>query len=252
MTKALTLLNRLIICLALTCCIPPASAQEAGPTLNGTVTVVFNESKPIATSTNFKTKPTHDSGEQVSSSKTQPAPKSPQSRPGERVTNPEHLILNSDTKLGGVAVNGPNPNDHGYLGPGDMRTHLWNGHSRELIQNGITENKLMAMMQPEVQKWHNYFHHAGGHPEHDSHPNHISHADHNYQQPLPHHGSLGQQPAPTTSPIYFDQPAEGIIVYGNSQFDQLPHYDHSVYAPETIAPQGVIIEGSTFYGSAIP
>ena len=50
------------------------------------------------------------------------------------------------------------PNDVGYIGPGDMRTHLWNDHSSDLLANGITNATLMSMPMAKVQKWHNFFH----------------------------------------------------------------------------------------------
>lgn len=48
--------------------------------------------------------------------------------------------------------------DVGYLGPGDMRTHLWKHHASDLQANGISEAALASMPMPIVQKWHNYFH----------------------------------------------------------------------------------------------
>ena len=56
-------------------------------------------------------------------------------------------------------------NDWGYEGPGDMKTHLWEGHSDDLQRNGISHAKLMAMPMPLVQKWHNFFHGSEGSPE---------------------------------------------------------------------------------------
>lgn len=48
--------------------------------------------------------------------------------------------------------------DIGYIGPGDMRTHLWEDHSSDLQANGISKAVLTSMPMASVQKWHNYFH----------------------------------------------------------------------------------------------
>ncbi len=54
--------------------------------------------------------------------------------------------------------------DYGYDGPGDMRTHLWNDHSSEMKQHGISHDQVMAMPMEKVQKWHNFFHGSEGKP----------------------------------------------------------------------------------------
>lgn len=54
--------------------------------------------------------------------------------------------------------------DIGYMGPGDMRTHLWEHHASDLQANGISQAALMSMPMPTVQKWHNYFHGTEGAP----------------------------------------------------------------------------------------
>ena len=161
-----------------------------------------------------------------------------QARPGERVTNPDHAILNPDTTLGGVAVNGTGINDFGYLGPGDMRTHLWNAHSKELIENGITENKLMAMTQPEVQKWHNHFHGAEGSPEHDDHDNSDT--------------IDGQTKTPQSS-TYDDDPfGEATTVDGNYEYSNSGYPDVVYGESEIIYDQGVIIGESMPYQYETP
>ena len=160
-----------------------------------------------------------------------------QARPGERVSNPDHLILNRDTTLGGGAVKITTLNDFGYEGPGDMRTHLWNGHARELIENGFTEHKVMAMTAAEAQKWHNHFHGAEGSPEH--------HEDDGEQS---HLNTIVQQPTTPLSPTYANAPVYGTIVYGNSEYNH-SGYPQSVNSqPGIVYEQGVIIQGSTPYG----
>ena len=155
-----------------------------------------------------------------------------QARPGERVTNPDHEILNPDTKLGGVAINGTKPTDMGYLGPGDMRTHLWNGHSKELVANGITEYKLMAMTVPEVQKWHNYFHGVEGSPEHHDDD------EHGHQETI-------VQPSIPPSPIYADETVYGTIVIENSMYNGFEYSQPIDGQFGIIYEPGVIIQGST-------
>jgi len=61
---------------------------------------------------------------------------------------------------------GPISKDVGYAGPGDMRTHLWKGHSADLQANGISKDALMSMPMATVQQWHNYFHGTEGAPNH--------------------------------------------------------------------------------------
>ncbi len=55
--------------------------------------------------------------------------------------------------------------DYGYEGPGDMRTHLWNDHSDDLMANGVSRSQLDMMSMETVQKWHNFFHGSEGRPE---------------------------------------------------------------------------------------
>ena len=164
MTQALAIRTTLITSFALLLCTSIVSAQDRaqaivespGEILGEIRSVTVNESESFTTST--KLMPTENNAEESNQAKEQLGSAISQARPGERVSNPDHLILNPDTTLGGGLVSGTSAIDVGYAGPGDMRTHLWNGHSRELIANGITENKLMAMTVPEVQKWHNHFH----------------------------------------------------------------------------------------------
>ena len=155
-----------------------------------------------------------------------------QARPGERVTNPDHEILNHDTTLGGVAVNGTSSTDMGYLGPGDMRTHLWNGHSKELVANGITEHKLMAMTVPEVQKWHNYFHGVEGSPEH-------------HEDDEQGHRETIVQPSMPPSPNYADETVYGTIVIENSMYNGFEYSQPIDGQFGIIYEQGVIIHEST-------
>lgn len=238
MTKAHPFFTTLTTSLALLWCSSHVSAQESVATIVGTLTAMDSQPEPVAPSTNV-TSP-QKSANQSSPANKRPTARLPQARPGERVTNPEHGILNPDTKLGGVVVNGPNPNDYGYLGPGDMRTHLWNGHSSELIENGITENKLMAMTVPEVQKWHNYFHGAQSHPDH--------HDDHDHAHAQVN--TIIHQPEVLSTPSMIGGPAQGTIVYENSEYGNSVHPQFFNAQPEIIYEQGVIIEGSTSYDFA--
>lgn len=238
MTKALATSTTLMTFFTLLGCNALVFAQESVTTIIGTMTVMENDSEPLAPPTHLKSAQTNvdQSGPAV----LPPRVTMPEARPGERVTNPEHGILNPDTKLGGVVVNGPNPNDYGYLGPGDMRTHLWNGHSSELIENGITENKLMAMTVPEVQKWHNYFHGAQSHPDH--------HDDHDHAHAQVN--TIIHQPEVLSTPSMIGGPAQGTIVYENSEYGNSVHPQFFNAQPEIIYEQGVIIEGSTSYDFA--
>ena len=160
----------------------------------------------------------------------QPGSEIPQARPGERVTNPAHGILNLDTTLGGVPVKGANSGDFGYIGPGDMRTHLWNSHAKELIENGITEFKLMAMTVPEVQQWHNHFHGMEGSPEHPHHDDDHGQLD-----------SIDQKPTMST-PTYVDDPIHGTIVYENPIYSASGYHQSVHGQPEIIYEQSAIIQ----------
>ena len=164
----------------------------------------------------------------------QPSSAIQQARPGERVTNPAHAILNLDTTLGGVPINGTGPNDFGYMGPGDMRTHLWNSHAKELIANGITEYTLMAMAQTEVQKWHNHFHGVEGSPEHPHDDDHHGHLD-----------ASGQQPTMSSSATYVEDPVYGTIVIENSGYYNSGYPQTAYGQSEIIFEHGVIIQGAT-------
>lgn len=56
------------------------------------------------------------------------------------------------------------PHDVGYIGPGNMRTHLWVEHSGDLARVGIDYNQVMAMPLDVAQQWHNHFHGTEGPP----------------------------------------------------------------------------------------
>ena len=212
MTRAVANLTTLITLITLLFCNSIACAQADDSTKVETVEGKFEE---------------------TTQTKVQANSTMPQAIPGGRVTNPEHLILNSDTTLGGVEIKGTSPKDFGYLGPGDMRTHLWNGHSKELIQNGITENKLMAMTVEEVQKWHNYFHGVEDSPEH-------LHDD--VEQSSLH--TNVQLPMVPESSSYVDDQVYGTIVYENSGSQNSDYFQSVDGQPEIIYEQGVIIQGS--------
>ena len=221
----------LLTSFSLLVCTSIVFAQDAIPTVVKSRSVPLNELESAATST--KVMAAEKNVDQSKKVKKQSAATIEQARPGERVFNPAHLILNLDTTLGGVPVNGSGPNDFGYLGPGDMRTHLWNSHSTELIANGITEFKLMAMTVPEVQKWHNYFHGAEGSPEN-------SHKDGEQD----HFDTIVEHPTTTSSTTNIDDPVYGTIVYENSVLDS--GYLYSVDGqPEIIYEQGIIVEEYT-------
>ena len=205
----------------------PAVENQSVPASDSESTAISTKAMPA------KALPAEKNVENSNAVKKQSGSEIKQARPGERVTNPDHSILNLDTTLGGVAVNGTDPNDYGYLGPGDMRTHLWNAHSKALIENGITENKLFAMTVPEVQKWHNHFHGVEGSPEHP----HEDHEDGNI--------ATAEQSTMPTSPTYGDDPFNETIIYENYGYDNA-EYPQSIYSqPEIIYDQGVILEGYT-------
>ena len=234
-TTLLTLFA-LLLCTLTVCAqdLVPAVFVDPGENLVENPSVTVNESESLTTSANLI--PTEKNAEKPKPEKQQLGSEITQARPGERVSNPDHLILNSDTTLGGVLVNGTKPTDMGYLGPGDMRTHLWNGHSEELIDNGITENKLMAMTAAEVQKWHNHFHGVEGSPDHPHDDGKQGHLN-----------TIVQQATMHSSPIYVDDPAGGTVIYedfGDSN-SEYPRFEHG--EPEIMYQQGVTIEGTTAY-----
>ncbi|MDB4766099.1 hypothetical protein OAG71_00280 [bacterium] len=235
MTQAIAIRTTLFTFFALLLCSSIVSAEDDVAAIVGTLSAAVDESESGVTPTGVPSSEENidksDSAEKLKNSTTE------QARPGERVSNPDHAILNSDTTLGGVEVNGPNPNDYGYLGPGDMRTHLWNGHSNELIENGITENKLMAMTVPEVQKWHNHFHGVEGSPEHP-------HEDGEHS----HHDTIVQESEMSTSPTYVDDSFEGTIVYEYSEYGDSEYSEFAYGQPDVFYDQGVIVEGATSYG----
>ena len=195
MTHVATIRTTLFTSLALLVCNSIVFAQDDVPAALENQSVPVIESEPILTSPDVM--PAAPEVDQVNLAEKQPGSDVNQARPGERVTNPAHEILNLDTKLGGVEIKGTKFTDFGYLGPGDMRTHLWNAHSTELIENGITEHKLMAMTVPEVQEWHNRFHGAEASADHPHEDGELGGQDAIAQQPM------------TSSPIYGD----GTIVY---------------------------------------
>ena len=228
MTHAPAIRTTLMTSFTLLLCNSIVCAQDGIPTVVENGSVVVSESESIATSTNVIL--VEEVVDETNLAKKQTGSEVAQARPGERVSNPDHLILNFDTTLGGGEVRGTGPNDYGYMGPGDMRTHLWNGHSKELIENGITEYKLMAMAVPEVQKWHNHFHGVEGSPEHP-------HDD----EEQGHLKTIVQQSPSAT--YYVDDQVHGTSAYENSGYLQ------SVYGqPEIIYEQGVIIQGTTAAG----
>ena len=229
MTQVVAIRTALITSFTLLLCNSIVCAQEGFPTVVGE-----SNATPAAVSSAEK------NVDKSNPAQTQLDSAIPQARPGERVSNPDHLILNSDTTLGGGETEITSLNDFSYLGPGDMRTHLWNGHSRELTENGFTENKVMAMTATEAQKWHNHFHGAEGSPEHSDDDGEQIHLDTIIQ--------LVQQPTMPLSPTYANAPIDGTIVYGNPEYDD-SGYPQSVYAqPGIVYEQGVIIDGSIPYG----
>ena len=227
MTQTVAIRITLITSFTLLLCNSIVWADDSVPADAKNRSVSVNISDTVATSTNEMS--AEKKADKSASGKKQTSSETPQARPGERVTNPDHLILNPDTTLGGGEFNGPGINDYGYAGPGDMRTHLWNAHSKELIKNGITENKLMAMAVPEVQKWHNHFHGVEGSPEHP-------HDDHEQSDS----SSLTEQSATTASPIYGGESVDGTIISGTIIYEN-SEYDNSGY------PQPVYGESETFY-----
>lgn len=234
MTQSVALRTTLITSFTLLACNAIVCAQDGFTAVAEDGSVLIGVVEPVTTSTNEM--PAEQNVDQSDSADEQPGSPIAQAQPGERVTNPNHLILNLDTMLGGVEIKGTSSRDYGYLGPGDMRTHLWNGHANELIENGITENKLMAMTVPEVQKWHNYFHGAEGSPEHSHDDDEHSHLD-----------TIVQQPAMPSSLTYVDESGYGTVVYEAFDYD-ISEYPQSVYdQSEIIYEDGVIFESSTAY-----
>ena len=233
MTQSATIRTSLIASIILLSSNSIAGAQVGLPV--GVPVVVKNRLVPIIESESIA-KPTKvmsatQSVDKSSGVKKEQGAAIPQARPGERVTNPAHGILNLDTTLGGVEVKGTKPTDYGYLGPGDMRTHLWNAHSQELIANGITEYKIMAMTVPEVQQWHNYFHGVEGSPEHPHDDDEQNHLDTSVQQPMM-----------VPSPAYGDASIQGSNRYEDSGYYHL-EYPQSVYnQPGIIYQQGEIVQ----------
>jgi len=249
MTQAVAIRTTLITLLALLMSSMMVCAQNDVTTFVGTLAVPDDESGPISMSTNVIS--AERNSDKSNTEKNQPATATPQARPGERVTNPDHLILNFDTNLGGAGVNGPNPTDIGYLGPGDMRTHLWNDHSNELIDNGITEHKLMAMKVAEVQKWHNHFHGVGGSPEY--------HLNDGEQYQL---DTIVQQSAMPPSVAYVEKPVNRTIFSGAISTATIDYensaYNDSEQSPqvygqfEIVHEQAVIIDRSVHYAVETP
>ena len=239
MTHAIAIRISFITSLTLLLCSSIVCAQDDVTAIVGDLSVPASESESMAKSTDKLS--AEKSVDKSDSSEKQPSSETKQARPGERVTNPDHDILNSDTKLGGVEIKGEKLTDYGYLGPGDMRTHLWNGHSNELIENGITENKLMAMSVPEVQKWHNHFHGVDGSPEHD----HVD-GEHN------DHETIAEQPVTNPSPIYADESGEGTIVYESSVYDDSGYSQPMYGEPENVYGGGVVVGESSVYGFETP
>lgn len=122
-----------------------------------------------------------------------------------------------------------------------MRTHLWNGHSNELIENGITEHKLMAMTKPEVQQWHNYFHGVEGSPD--------DHLDDDEQSRAI---TFVEQTTMPLSPNYVGEPVDETIDYemivdGHYEYDNSAYSQSGYGQSEFIYEQGIIIEGATSY-----
>ena len=231
MTQAVAIRTSLFTLLL---CNSIVNAQDVVPTVVENPSVPVVESESIATP--IEVLSVEKNAIESNPTKKQPGSKQlgsefPQARPGERVTNPAHEILNLDTKLGGVEIKGEKFTDFGYLGPGDMRTHLWNAHSKELIENGITEFKLMAMTAPEVQKWHNYFHGVEGSPEHP-------HDDHDQND------TIVQPSTMPLSPTYVYDPVYGTVIDGS--YGYYPEFPQSVIGqPGIVYEQGVIIQEST-------
>ena len=235
MTYSFAIRNTLIISFALLACNSTVNAQDGVTAVAKTRPASVNESKSIVPSTNVMPAKKHVGKSNLVKKK--PSSEVPQARPGERVSNPDHLILNSDTTLGGVLIKGSKLTDFGYLGPGDMRTHLWNGHSRELIENGITENKLMAMTVPEVQHWHNYFHGGEDSPEHAHDGDEQSHPS-----------TIAQQPTSYSAITYAENPVDGTIAYENSGFVSSEYPQFQDGQPEIIYPQGTSTQSSASHG----
>ena len=235
MTNSIAIRTTLTISFTLLLCNSIVQAQDDVPA------VVENQTAPTAKqveslvpSTNVIS--TEKAVDKLQRAAKKPNPALPQVQPGERVTNPDHLILNLDTTLGGIEVKGTKPIDYGYKGPGDMRTHLWNAHSSELIANGITENRIMAMTVPEVQQWHNFFHGVEGSPEHHDDDDHASHASTIVQ--------------PTTGPassFYFDELGNQIFIFENSEYVDPGFPQPEFEQPEIIYEGGFIIQGPASY-----
>ena len=241
MTQVVATQTTLLISLTLLLCNSIVCAQDGVLTVVEKQSVPVNESKPTVPSTDVIA--VEKNVEKPTSAKKGSSAEIPQARPGERVLNPAHEILNLDTALGGVEIKGEKVTDFGYLGPGDMRTHLWNAHANELIENGITEHKLMAMTVPEVQKWHNYFHGVEGSPEHE-------HEHDEGEQSLP--SKTAQQHAVPQSPTFINDPVHGTIVYENFGYDDFG-YPQSFYGqPGIIYEQGGIIQESSQYDFQTP
>lgn len=59
---------------------------------------------------------------------------------------------------------GTQPHDIGYIGPGDMRTHLWREHGSDLSAAGMDYHRVMSLSAAAAQSWHNYFHGAESNP----------------------------------------------------------------------------------------
>jgi len=240
MTRLLALRTTLLTSFTLLLCSSIVDAQDSDATAGENRTVLLDELNSIATSINelsAEKKVDESSKAKPSQATKQPDSTMPQARPGERVTNPDHEILNSDTKLGGVAITGTSPTDFGYLGPGDMRTHLWNGHASELINSGITENKLMAMTVAEVQKWHNHFHGAEGSPDHPH-----DDGEHGNVDTIVQHSTM------PLSPTYVDDAFNGTfigetIVYEDFEYDSSGYPQSDYGQSEIIYEQGFIVEG---------
>ena len=232
-----TALFSLLLCSSIVLAKDGAATAGENPVENRSVSDVEPESIAAVTTA----MPVEHNVQQLTPAEKQSNATTPQARPGERVTNPDHLILNSDTTLGGVEVKGPKLNDFGYLGPGDMRTHLWNGHANELIANGITEHKLMAMTVPEVQQWHNYFHGAEGSPE--------QHHDDGEQS---HLVTIVEQPAMLQSPNYVGDSVHETNFHENSGFNDAGYPQLADGEAEMIDEKEFVIQGTMIYESKNP
>ena len=126
MTHLLALRTTLLTSFTLLLCSSIVGAQDSDAIADENRAVLLDELNSIATSINelsvekkvdepSEAKPSEAEPGQAKPSQATKQPDStmPQARPGERVTNPDHEILNSDTKLGGVAITGSSPTDYG-------------------------------------------------------------------------------------------------------------------------------------------